>query len=289
MTENTASEKSQESDASLLENLSRMGFTGPEARTYEALIRAQPATAYELAKVSGLARANSYNAVTNLVKKGAIQPISSQPVRYAITSPQHFFANIAEDIQTTADKIQDQVTSAAAPVGSEFVEVSEGQLAVNDKVKSLIDSARDDLHFKSSFELLRPFIAQIQEALDRGTRVTIVASGDGWADLEAEGVRIVPHEGTGSAPSVANDVALTVVADAEASFVGTMRPFHRGYSAENPTLVYVIQMMILHEIYLSEIVAAIGPDKLAELGISFEDLRKRFRPPTHGTRMAENP
>lgn len=289
MNEADKSKPSHESNSSLFENLSRMGFTGPEARTYEALISAQPATAYELAKVSGLARANSYNAVTNLVKKGAIQPISSQPVRYAITSPQHFFANIADNIQKTAAKIQDQVSSTAAPVGNEFVEVSEGKLAVDDKVMSLIERARDDLHFKSSHELLVPYLSAIDAALARGTRVSIVASGDGWEDLKAAGARIVPHEGTGSAPSVANDVALTVVADAEASFVGTMRPFHRGYSAENPTLVYVIQMMILHEIYLSEIVAAIGLDRLAELGVSFEELRERFRPPTHGTRMVTNP
>ncbi len=289
MTKAQNTENPQESEGSLLDNLTHMGFTGPEARTYEALISAQPATAYELAKISGLARANSYNAVTNLVKKRAIQPITSQPVRYAITSPQHFFAGIADDIQTTATKIQDQVTRSAKPVGNEFVEVLEGKPAVDDKVISLIDSARDDLHFKSSFELLDPYLPSIERALDRGARVTIVATGEGWEALQAAGARIVPHEGTGSAPSVANDVALTVVADAEASFVGTMRPFHRGYSAENATLVYVIQMMILHEIYLSEIVSAIGADNLAELGISFEELRERYRPPSHGTRMAANP
>jgi len=273
----------------LVSNLGRMGFTGPEARTYEALIRAQPATAYELAKISGLARANSYNAVTNLVTKGAIQPVSSQPVRYAITSPDHFFSGIAGEIQATAERIQDQVNATAAPVADQFVEVSNGKLAVDDKIRSLIAAARQDLHFKTSAELIKPYVEDVAVALARGVRVTIVASGEDWTALKTAGARIVPHEGTGSHPSQANDVVLTAVADAEASFVGTMSPFHRGYSAENPTLVYVIQMMILHEIYLSEIVEAIGPDQLEALGVSFEKLRELYRPPSHGTRMAESP
>nr|WP_306264998.1 TrmB family transcriptional regulator [Pararhizobium sp. IMCC3301] len=281
--------KSKEGDATLLDNLARLGFTAPEARTYEALIQVQPATAYELAKTSGLARANSYNSVTNLVLKGAIQPVSSHPVRYAITSPQHFFASIADEVQHTASQIQDQVLRTYAPMGSDFVEVSEGRLAVEDKVRSLIARAKTDLHFKVSDQLIKPFEDAILEVMKRGVRVTIVATGEAWTTLGDAGARIVPHEGSGSAPSRANDVAMTVVADAAASFVGTMKPLYRGYSAENPTLVYVIQTMILHEIYLSEIVTAIGLDRLAELGLSFDALRGKYRPEQHGQRMAENP
>ncbi len=276
-------------DPDLLDDLMQIGFTGPESVTYEALLRLQPATAYELAKISGLARTNSYNAVTNLSKAGAIQPISSNPVRYAVSSPQHFFSNIADEVSSTARRIQGKVEVIAEPVGNQFVEVMDGKVAVENKIASLIDSARKDLQITSSFTLIEPFLDKLKSALQRGSRLTIVAVQGEWDELAEAGAQIVPHEGTGSAPSGANDVLITIVADAEAAFVGTLSPIHRGYSAENPTLVYVIQKMILHEIYLSKIVSAVGLEKLEQLGISFKKLRAQFRPPLHGMNMAINP
>ncbi|RVT81728.1 TrmB family transcriptional regulator [Rhodobacteraceae bacterium CCMM004] len=275
--------------APLEQNLVRMGFSEPEARAYAALITVQPATAYEVAKTSGLPRANAYNAVTNLVAKGAVQPVTSQPVKYAITSPEHFFAQIAEDTRTAAETIRDQVAALAVPAGSDFVEVSDGRLALVDKVASLIASATTTLQAKANAGLLAPFRDALSQAIDRGVRITVVGSGDGWDELAALGVEIVPHEGTGSAPSVANEVVLTVVADAAQGFVGTFGHIHRGYSAENPSIVYTMQTMILHEIYLAKIISALGHDHLKANGLDIEALRKLYRPPTHGMRMAQEP
>lgn len=282
-------EETRGADQALLDNLQRMGFTLPEARTYAALARVQPATAYEVAKVSGLARANSYNAVSNLVLKGAIQPVSSQPVRYAVSAAHHFFPAMADEMARTSQEVVRQVEALSVPLTSDFVDVSEGQFAMEENVRALIGQARENLYMKASDALAAPFREELQAALARGVRVRIVATGADWDHLARKGAHVIPHEGTGSAPSPANETMLTVVADAKAGFVGSTAPVYRGYAAQNPTLVYLMLTMILHEIYLAEIVGAIGLDRLAEAAVDFATLRRLFRPPEHGSRLAVSP
>ena len=60
--------------ADLIPSLQRLGFTDYEAKAYVALSSRYPATAYEVAKVSGLPRANVYSVLRTLELKGAIQP-----------------------------------------------------------------------------------------------------------------------------------------------------------------------------------------------------------------------
>ena len=56
----------------LATTLRELGFSEYEAKSYAALAARQPATAYEIAKVTGLPRANVYGALRNLEAKGEI-------------------------------------------------------------------------------------------------------------------------------------------------------------------------------------------------------------------------
>ena len=79
--------------AALTESMQRLGFTDYEAKAYLALSSAFPATAYEVAKLSGLPRANVYSVLRTLELKGAIQPVGETPRRYAPVEPDDFFGD----------------------------------------------------------------------------------------------------------------------------------------------------------------------------------------------------
>jgi sugar-specific transcriptional regulator TrmB len=51
--------------------LGRLGFLVSEARVYVALLRQQALTGYELAKVTGIPRANVYPVLKKLEQRGA--------------------------------------------------------------------------------------------------------------------------------------------------------------------------------------------------------------------------
>lgn len=54
----------------LLLDLKQLGFTEYEARVYFQLLLQSPATAYEVAKASGVPRPNTYNALEALSQRG---------------------------------------------------------------------------------------------------------------------------------------------------------------------------------------------------------------------------
>ena len=79
--------KPSSSDAELLHDLRELGFSEYEAKAYITLLSVSPATAYEVSKIAGLAKANVYMAIQSLATRGAVQPVSTEPVRYAALEP----------------------------------------------------------------------------------------------------------------------------------------------------------------------------------------------------------
>ena len=69
-------------------SLERFGFTPTETKVYEVLLKIGSATGYAVAKAAGLARANAYQALDGLVRRGAARRSATIPARYAALSPQ---------------------------------------------------------------------------------------------------------------------------------------------------------------------------------------------------------
>ncbi len=74
--------------------LERFGFTPTEARVYEVLLRLGPSTGYAVAKALGLARANAYQALDGLVRRGAARRSATIPARYAALAPEAVVAEL---------------------------------------------------------------------------------------------------------------------------------------------------------------------------------------------------
>jgi HTH-type transcriptional regulator, sugar sensing transcriptional regulator len=67
-----------------IESLQKIGFGESEARVYVTLLQRQPLTGYELAKASGVPRANVYRVLDKLEQRGAITRLDNpEGTRYA--------------------------------------------------------------------------------------------------------------------------------------------------------------------------------------------------------------
>ena len=273
---------------STVARLRELGFSETEARTWLALQTCQPATAYTLAKVAGLAKANVYGVVEALVERGAMQPLSGKPVRYATTPPERFLERLSARFDDQCRAVLDDIAALDTPAANGFVELFDDAPSIDAAIEELIRATHDTLYLKTTDELAAPFVPALLDAADRGVLVHVVASGGDWGELGTrEGVVLLPHEGTGSAPSRPHELMLTITSDSATGFVATRGHVQNAYLARNPTLVYVMQTMLLHELYLAEIRLAVGGERLAELGIDFASLRARYRPERHGRHLED--
>jgi len=160
-------------------NLEHFGFTPTESRAYAALLKIGPSTGYAVAHAIGVARANAYQALEGLARRGAARRSSSRPVRYAAFPPGTLVAELARTFQHNLATLEDELRSlpsATADGASETVLVSGAArlLALAGEVAGV---ARSEL-----LGVYGPWVAALAPALDaarsRGASVRLVALGE---------------------------------------------------------------------------------------------------------------
>jgi sugar-specific transcriptional regulator TrmB len=272
----------------LADSLRELGFTDYEARAYMALAATQPATAYEIAKKAGLPRANVYAALRNLEVKGAIQPVTENPVRYVPVDPERFFQNIQRTTAGLCEVVVRTLRNSVKPAESAYVSIYRGEHEVQAKLTDMIGHAREHIWLKAPVALIEPHAGALVAAARRGVMVFLIVFGNSVPGLKPhKRIQLIPHEGDGEPHGPPSDRMLTVAVDSEgmliASFAGTVKAsFTRDYS-----IVYVIETLLLHEVYLAEIHAAFGKQLDSRFGRQLSRLRRKYRPPGRERQVLE--
>jgi sugar-specific transcriptional regulator TrmB len=263
----------------LAEALRRLGFTDYEARAYAALSATQPATAYEIAKRAVLPRANVYATLHALEARGAIQPVTENPVRYVPVDPEQFFRGVQRDTSDLCEDVVRAMRRSAKSADNAYVSIFRGEQDVRRKLTGMIESARDHIWMKAPVGLIEPHAAALADASRRGVMVRLIVFGKAVPGLKPhKRLQLIPHEGDGEPHGPPSDRMLTATVDSEgmliASFSGTPKAsFARDYS-----IVYVIETLLLHEVYLAEIHAAFGSQLDSKFGRQLGRLRLKYRP-----------
>src|ERR687883_305292 len=86
--------------AEIVELLRQLGFGDYESRAYVALLQRSPLNGYELAKASGLPRANVYAVLQKLEERGAVVRLDMPSgIRYAPVAAAELTERIASRFQ----------------------------------------------------------------------------------------------------------------------------------------------------------------------------------------------
>jgi sugar-specific transcriptional regulator TrmB len=259
--------------------LRELGFTDYEARAYAALATRQPATAYEIAKVAGLPRANVYSALRNLEARGAIQPVTENPVRYVPVDPELFFSSVQRSTAGLCEDVVQAMKRGPKAEESAYVWIFRGEAEVHAKLMAMIESAREHVWLKAPVELIEPYAALLSAAARRGVVIRLIVFGDRIAGLKAHPrIQVVPHEGDGKPHGPPSNRMLTATADSSDMLIASYAGNARASYARDYSIVYVIETLLLHEIYLAEIHAAMGKQLDAKFGTQLGKLRRKYRP-----------
>ncbi|MEO6984893.1 MAG: helix-turn-helix domain-containing protein [Paralcaligenes sp.] len=128
-----------------MQALQELGFTEYEARAYTALIDAGELSGYELAKESGIPRANVYAVLDKLLQRGAAQRLQhSGGQRYAAISPDQLLRGIETSQKRAllaAGQALAQRSGRSEPVA--VFNLRDGELLA--KAQQLIDACENTL------------------------------------------------------------------------------------------------------------------------------------------------
>lgn len=266
--------------------LRELGFTDYEARAYAALATKQPATAYEIAKIAGLPRANVYSALRNLEARGAIQPVTESPVRYVPVEPEQFFRQIQRSTAGLCEDVVQAMKRGATEEESAYVWIVRGEAEVNAKLGAMIEGACKHLWLKGPVALMAPYAGLLAAAARRGVVIRLIVFGAAVPGLKAHPrIQVVLHEGDGKPHGPPSDRMLTATADSSSMLIASYAEQAQASYARDYSIVYVIETLLLHEIYLAEIYAALGQTLDAKFGAQLGKLRRKYRPAARGRPM----
>ena len=264
----------------IVQGLRALGFTAYEARAYLTLCQASPATAYEVSKVSGLAKANIYTALEGLAHKGAVQPVSEEPVKFVPVEPSRMLGQIAKATDSRCKDLSEKLSRVERVGGTQYVWTINGEENIQLQMDEMIDRARQHIWIKAPEELLDRHIVTLRRAAKRGVATLIILFGSSNSLSRftfGANSRVYLHEGSGMLIGPARQL-VTVAIDFTETLMANMGESGHGAFTKSSPVVYMAESLIRHEVYLAEIFEKFGPQIEEQFGPALLNLRERYLP-----------
>ena len=259
--------------------LQALGFSDYEARTYLALLQSSPATAYEVSKIAGLPRANTYGALESCTEKGAVQPFSQAPIRYIPVDPRVLLSRISDDTNTRCAQLASRLSQIKSDDSHEFVWTIEGEKKVNVKISEMINEAKVHVWIKAHETVIDAHLPELRNAARRGVSILIILFGTDESRFRfGDNVRVYLHEGNGVRIGNADNL-FTITTDFKTALTAKIQgAVHASYT-RNESVVTIAESLIRHDMYLAEIFRLLGPQIDKAFGPFLVSLRRRYFSP----------
>lgn len=269
----------QRDSAALARDLQEVGFTDFEARVYVALLQASPATAYEISKQNALPRPNVYSSLESLEKKGAVQRVSSEPVRVVPVDPKLLLDRISRTMADRCSSLRERLHQVKGDDNTNYVwnlsTVSDAQL----KIADLIAGARRHVWIKAHHIALEAHVDALRAAADRGVSVLLILFGDKGELDKFRTLKksiVYAHEGDGTVVGLGRHL-VTLSVDFEETLIFNLKDESGAHTRSSP-VVNLADSLIRHEVYLAEIFDKLGPQLEKHFGPALFSLRKKYLP-----------
>jgi predicted transcriptional regulator len=153
--------------------LQELGFGDYEARAYVALLQRSPVNGYELAKASGIPRANVYAVLQKLEERGAVVR-ADEPAgtRYAPVPAEELIRRLGHRVQGVLQAAQEALDEVSSPAEPAQVWTLHGYPALLEHARSLIDATHERLLVAIWPQEAQALAATLAEAAARGVSVT---------------------------------------------------------------------------------------------------------------------
>ena len=156
----------------LVKLLEQLGFSAYEAQAYIALVQYGTLNGYELAKRSGVPRANIYGVLAKLEERGAAVRIHSvDRLQYAPVPPDQLLDRLKTGFATTLTAARDALAAIERPVDSDYVWNASGSEAFLQQARALLSKARTDLLIACGPDAARALVTDLRAAAQRGVAI----------------------------------------------------------------------------------------------------------------------
>jgi len=262
----------------LIALLRQMNFTEYEAKAYLALLEKSPLSGYAVALNSGIPRSKIYQVLGTLLSRGDI--VASQeevplysPIPYTELLSRRKRA--AEQVFSEADSAFENYTISSR--NRDGIWNISGHDAIRDKAIEIINAAQTRLLLEAWAEDINELKDALENAAGRGVLIQAVVYGD----VDFSFAEIYQHD---SSEEITEDYGgrwLIVSSDNREIVAGivSLQQNSRAAWTLHPGLVMPITEVIIHDLYLMEILKEFRPLLENKFGVNLKQLRDKFSLP----------
>lgn len=158
------------------ELLSLFGLTRLEATIYTQLLSGESFTGYELAKLTGISRSNTYTALATLAEKGGAYIIEGTPIKYVAVPSDEFCRNRIRAQEDAAKKLKNLLPGETDSAEG-YITIN-GREHIENKIFNMLQNASKRAYFAAGARTIADFEKVIRQMTAEGKKVVIITDSD---------------------------------------------------------------------------------------------------------------
>jgi HTH-type transcriptional regulator, sugar sensing transcriptional regulator len=257
------------------EKLISIGFSEYEAKAYLALVRESPATAYEIAKSSGIPTSKIYEVLAKLLDREAVLKIEhNSKQKYLPLSPDELISQYRSQIEDTLTGLQEGLHHYQRDQNLSYIWNILDYDPLMEKAKTLIKKASKQLLLSLWEEETQHLDGEIRKAIKRGVKVATVHFGHHASTIG----QTYQHPIEDTLYAEKGGRSLVIVADSQEALFGKIAAGNKveGAYSRNIGFVAMAEDYIKHDIYVMKIVQRFDPLLTKRFGKNYPKLRDVF-------------
>jgi len=158
----------------MVELLKQFNLTRQEALIYLTLLSEGALNGYEVAKITGISRSNTYTSLAALVEKGGAFAIEETAIRYTPVPLEEFCDNRIRRLLDTKKELLRNIPEIKDEVEG-YITIK-GEIHILDKLRNMILNAEQRIYLSVSGPVLEQILPDIKNAAEKGLKIVIITN-----------------------------------------------------------------------------------------------------------------
>ena len=156
------------------ELLVHFNLTRQEATIYTTLYAEGELTGYEVAKLTGISRSNTYTSLAGLVEKGAAYVIEGTATRYTPVRIEDFCDNKIRQLQQIKQDLLKGMPRKREETDG-YITIK-GEKHILEKMRNMVARAQERVYLSVARPTLSFILAELKDGLARGLKIVIITN-----------------------------------------------------------------------------------------------------------------
>lgn len=269
----------------MIEILKDLNFTEYEAKTYLALLEKSPLSGYAISLHSGVPRSKIYEVLGGLVERGEVMVSHENPALYTPLPPNELINLKKRKAETSFEVAEDALEQYSyVALNRENIWNITGYEPILNRTKEAIKQATGRILLEIWNEDVEKISEELEAAAKRGVEILIVSYGN----LVLDFAQVYLHD---ASEEITNEyggrwIVLSVDDREVVAGIVSLGEDSRAAWTMHPGLVMPITEVIIHDLYIYEILKKHRDTLESSFGPNLIKLRNRFKSGPSGYSVA---